>query len=297
MEGDMRHLKSYALTVTSAVVLCGAAAAQAPSTGSARGPAVQVTKALGPGEKLASNLIGATVKSTQGQNIGEVSDLVVNDKNDVVAAVVSVGGVLGVGQKKIGVRYQDFEVSPDGRTLYLNMNQEQLEQQAPFDDTVTTSTAAARNRTVTPQQDTARNAPATGSADTRSADARSDSTPRDTAGDRRAANAQGSSGNAGRTLKSGEQGAKALIGAEVVDKTDSKVGKIRDLIVAPGKEEVQAVVALGGGPAFASSKLVTIPLDNLKIVPGKDRASEPDRVQAQQLTETQIAALPEFHYE
>ncbi|HET8699906.1 MAG TPA: PRC-barrel domain-containing protein, partial [Gammaproteobacteria bacterium] len=287
---------SYALTVTSAVVLCGAAAAQAPSTGSARGPAVQVTKALGPGEKLASNLIGATVKSTQGQNIGEVSDLVVNDKNDVVAAVVSVGGVLGVGQKKIGVRYQDFEVSPDGRTLYLNMNQEQLEQQAPFDDTVTTSTAAARNRTVTPQQDTARNGAAP--ADARSADTRSDSTPqRDSAGDRRAGNAQGSSSNAGRTLKSGEQGAKALIGAEVVDKTDSKVGKIRDLIVAPGKEEVQAVVALGGGPAFASSKLVTIPLDNLKIVPGKDRASEPDRVQAQQMTETQIASLPEFHYE
>ncbi|HET7132698.1 MAG TPA: PRC-barrel domain-containing protein [Gammaproteobacteria bacterium] len=289
----MKHLRCYALTLTSAVVLCGTAAAQAPST-SARGPAVQVTKALGPGEKLASNLIGATVKSTQGQNIGEVTDLVVNDKNDVVAAVVSVGGVLGVGQKKIGVRYQDFEVSPDGRTLYLNMNQEQLEQQTPFDDSVVTSTAAARNRTVTPQQDTARN----GAAPARDADARSDNTPqRDTVGENRAANAPASSGNAGRTLKSGEQGAKALIGAEVVDKSDSKVGKIRDLIVAPGKEDVQAVVALGGGPAFASSKLVTIPLGNLKIVPGKDRASEPDRVQAQQMTETQIAALPEFHYE
>jgi ribosomal 30S subunit maturation factor RimM len=293
MEGDMKHLSCYALTLTSAVVLCGAAAAQAPST-SARGPAVQVTKALGPGEKLASNLIGATVKSTQGQNIGEVTDLVVNDKNDVVAAVVSVGGVLGVGQKKIGVRYQDFEVSPDGRTLYLNMNEEQLEQQTPFDDTVITSTAAARTRTVTPQQDTTRDAAPAGS----NADARSfDTTPQhDTAADHRAASSSTSNGNAGRTLKSGEQGAKALIGAEVVDKTDSKVGKIRDLIVAPGKD-VQAVVALGGGPAFASSKLVTIPLANLKIVPGKDRASEPDRVQAQAMTETQIAALPEFHYE
>ena len=296
----MKHYTRYALTLTSAMVLCGTAAAQAPSTPpAARGPAVQVTKALGPGEKLASNLIGATVKSTQGQNIGEVTDLVVNDKNDVVAAVVSVGGVLGVGQKKIGVRYQDFEVSPDGRTLYLNMNEEQLQQQQPFDDSVTTSTAAARNRTVQPGDATGTPG-ATAQRDTssqRADSSRDTSAQRDTSADRRAANAPASNGSAGRTLKSSEQAAKALIGAEVVDKSDAKVGKIRDLIVAPGKEDVQAVVALGGGPAFSSSKMVTIPLGNLKIVPGKDRTSEPERVQAQAMTETQIAALPEFHYE
>ncbi|HEX5047138.1 MAG TPA: PRC-barrel domain-containing protein [Gammaproteobacteria bacterium] len=289
----MKDIKRYALTLTSAMVLCGAAAAQAPNPAApgARGPGVQVQKALGPGDKLASNLIGATVKSTQGQNIGEVTDLVVNEKNDVVAAVVAVGGVLGVGQKKIGVRYQDFEVAPDGRTLYLNMNEEQLEQQPPFDDNVTTSTAAARTRPATqssaaePQTSTSPVAP------------RSDTAARDTSNEHHAANPPAQNGNAGRTLKSGEQGAKALIGAEVVDKSDARVGKIRDLIVAPGKEDVQAVVALGSGPAFASTRMVTIPLGNLKIVPGKDRASEPDRVQASSLTETQIAALPEFHYE
>jgi sporulation protein YlmC with PRC-barrel domain len=278
----MNNITRYALTLTSAVVLCGTAAAQAPSTPSAHGPAVQVTKALGPGDKLASNLIGATVKSTQGQNLGEVSDLVVNNKNDVIAAVVSVGGLLGVGQKKIGVRYQDFEVSPDGRTLYLNMNEEQLEQQPAFDDSVTTSTAAAR--TTAP--------PPTAAAPSATADVRHDTAPEQ----HHAANAPPSNEPAGRTLKSGEQGAKALIGTEVVDSGDARVGKIRDLIVAPGKEDVQAVVALGNGPAFATTKMVAIPLGKLKIVPGKDRAAEPDRVQTA-MTETQIAALPEFHYE
>lgn len=288
----MKDIKRYALTLTSAMALCGAAAAQAPNPAApnARGPAVQVQKALGPGDKLASNLIGATVKSTQGQNIGEITDLVVNEKNDVVAAVVAVGGVLGVGQKKIGVRYQDFEVAPDGRTLYLNMNEEQLQQQPPFDDRVTTSTAAARTRPAAPSGAAE---PQTSAAPA----ARSDTAARDTANEHRAANAPAENRNASRTLKSGEQGAKALIGTEVVDKSDTKVGKIRDLIVAPGKEDVQAVVALGSGPAFASTRMVTIPLGNLKIVPGKDRASEPDRVQASSLTETQIAALPEFHYE
>lgn len=286
----MKDIKRYALTLTSAMALCGTAAAQAPNPAApgARGPAVQVQKSLGQGEKLASNLIGATVKSTQGQTIGEITDLVVNDKNDVVAAVVAVGGVLGVGQKKIGVRYQDFEVAPDGRTLYLNMNEEQLEQQQPFDDDITTSTAAARTR---PAQQT-------GAVEPQTSTARSDTAAqRDTTGEHHAANPPAQNATAGRTLKSGEQGAKALIGSEVVDKSDAKVGKIRDLIVAPGKEDVQAVVALGNGPAFASQKMVTIPLGNLKIVPGKERASEPDRVQASSMTETQIAALPEFHYE
>lgn len=281
----MKDIRRYALTLTSAVVLCGTAAAQAPSTPpGARGPAVQVTKTLGPGDKLASNLIGATVKSTQGQSIGEVTDLVVNDKNDVIAAVVSVGGVLGVGQKKIGVRYQDFEVSPDGRTLYLNMNEEQLESQPAFDESVS-STAAARTRPAAPQPGAA---PAT---QRTAADARPDTTA-----EHHAANAPPSNTTADRTLKSGEQGAKALIGTEVVDKNDARVGKIRDLIVAPGKEDVQAVVALGSGPAFASTKMVAIPLGNLKLVPGKDRASEPDRAQTA-MTETQLAALPDFHYE
>jgi ribosomal 30S subunit maturation factor RimM len=288
----MKDIKRYALTLTSAMVLCGTAAAQAPNPAApgARGPAVQVQKALGPGEKLASNLIGATVKSTQGQNIGEVTDLVVNEKNDVVAAVVAVGGVLGVGQKKIGVRYQDFEVAPDGRTLYLNMNEEQLEQQTPFDENVTTSTAAARTR---PAAQTGGTEPPTSNAPAAS---RADTAARNTASEHHAANQPAQNDKAGRTLKSGEQGAKALIGTEVVDKSDTKVGKIRDLIVAPGKEDVQAVVALGTA-AFASTRMVTIPLGNLKIVPGKDRASEPDRVQASTMTETQIAALPEFHYE
>ena len=277
----MKDIKRFALTVTSAVVLCGTAAAQAPNpaTPAARGPAVQVQKTLGPGDKLASNLIGATVKSTQGQNIGEVTDLVVNDKNDVIAAVVAVGGVLGVGQKKIGVRYQDFEVAPDGRTLYLNMNEEQLQQQPPFDENVTTGTAAARTR------------PATSSTEPQV----STTVQHDTTADTHAANSPTSNSTTGRTLKSGEQGAKALIGTEVVDKSDAKVGKIRDLIVAPGKEDVQAVVALGT-PAFASQKMVTIPLGNLKVVPGKDRASEPNKVQST-MSETQIAALPQFHYE
>src|ERR1044072_6890882 len=201
MEAQRKDIKRFALTLTSAMALCGTAAAQAPNppAPAARGPAVQVQKSLGQGDKLASNLIGATVKSTQGQKIGEVTDLVVNDKNGVVAGVVGWGGVLGGGKKKIGVRYQDFQVAPDGRRLYLNMNEEQLEQQPPCDDCVTTSTPAARTR------------PAT--APSAAAEPQVSAVPlSDTVAEPPAATPPASS-TAGRPLKSGEQGAKALIGA------------------------------------------------------------------------------------
>ena len=90
--------------------------------------------------------------------------------------------------------------------------------------------------------------------------------------------------------------ASALIGAEVVDGADSKVGKIKDVIVSNGRG-AQAVLAVGGGIGNIGGRMVAVPLDDLTIKRNSANPKhEPDRVQTA-LSVSQLEALPEFRYE
>jgi len=52
----------------------------------------------------AEQLIGAKVTNKDGQTIGTISDLIIGPGDKIDGVILSVGGVLGVGDKKIGVR-------------------------------------------------------------------------------------------------------------------------------------------------------------------------------------------------
>lgn len=287
----MRHLNRYALTLASAALACGAVVAQeraTPAPGAAR-PTGQVERAatrhLTPGDKRASTLIGATVKNRAGDDIGEIEDLIVTGRNNVATAVLTVGGVLGFGEKRIGIAYGDLEVSADGQTAYLDLTEAQLDAAPAFDydadEGAAASTRSAPARTGTP-----------GTAPRETQVARSEPNPARPAADAAAPGRTAAAHEAPeRTLKSGEQNAKALIGADVVDAGNAKVGKIRDLLVAPSG--VQAVLMVGGG--IASGHLVVVPFNSLKIQPADEAGREPERVQTS-MTASQLEALPEFRY-
>jgi sporulation protein YlmC with PRC-barrel domain len=298
----MKHINRYALTLTSAALLCGAVAAQERAAPSAQQSVAQA-RPLKAGDVQVSNLIGATVKNTSGQTIGEVEDLIVSSAANVTSAVISTGGVLGVGAKQIAIPYKEFTIDPDGRTLYLSLTEEQLQSRPAFDADADDDRAAANrtvvderaatNRTVDRTPTAAPTEPRAGApAPARSTASASDK-PAATAA--RPANAPAKADNA-RTLKASEQPAKALIGAQVVDTQDTRIGKIQDLIVSAGRQGVQAILSVGGG--VLSSRLVAVPLDDLTIKPDTDgdRRHEPDRVQTR-LTVAQLEALPEFRYE
>ena len=73
----------------------------------------------------ASELIGAQVRNPEGENLGEIKELVMASGKDAV--VISVGGVLNVGDKLVAVPYEELRVSPDGDAFYVNRTKEQLE--------------------------------------------------------------------------------------------------------------------------------------------------------------------------
>jgi len=67
-----------------------------------------------PGEYLADDLIGAYVRNAQNENIGSVSDLVIDRNGQVKAAILSVGGFLGIGDKHVAVPWDQVRLMPPG---------------------------------------------------------------------------------------------------------------------------------------------------------------------------------------
>ena len=58
-----------------------------------------------------ANLIGAKVVSITNETIGRVSNLVVNENGVVEAAVISVGGLFGVGHKDVALTFKSLVIA------------------------------------------------------------------------------------------------------------------------------------------------------------------------------------------
>lgn len=58
-----------------------------------------------------SKLIGATVYGSDNASIGEINDLVVASDGKINAAVIGVGGFLGVGEKNVAVPFDKLNVT------------------------------------------------------------------------------------------------------------------------------------------------------------------------------------------
>jgi len=71
----------------------------------------------------ASNLIGAEVITTGDEEIGAVSDLIIDQDGQIVGVVVGVGGFLGMGEKDVAIGWDDIQKSGSADELELRIDQ------------------------------------------------------------------------------------------------------------------------------------------------------------------------------
>ena len=96
-------------------------------------------KTSGPNVRV-SQLMGANIQNSRGENVGEIEDIVLDATSGKVRyAAVTYGGFLGLGDKLFAVPFQAFKVqrqSADSNeyTLVLNVTQEQLEGAQGFNE-------------------------------------------------------------------------------------------------------------------------------------------------------------------
>jgi len=85
-----------------------------------------------------SKLIGADVENTQGENLGDIKDVVFNSRGQLEYAVLGFGGFLGMGEKYFAVPWAALKTvagqKPGDREHYvLNMDKERLKNAPGFD--------------------------------------------------------------------------------------------------------------------------------------------------------------------
>ncbi len=78
----------------------------------------------GPDRYLArDNLIGVKVHDQADTIVGDVEDLIIDSTNRVVGVVIGTGGVLGLGEKRVGIRLTSLDfVEAGGTTLAVLSN-------------------------------------------------------------------------------------------------------------------------------------------------------------------------------
>jgi hypothetical protein len=84
---------------------------------------------------LGSTLIGLRVMGSEKENIGSISDLLVAKDGKVLAAVIGVGGFLGIGKKNVAVPFEQLTLSrnPDGNEqATIKLSRTELEKAPDF---------------------------------------------------------------------------------------------------------------------------------------------------------------------
>lgn len=110
------------------------AVAPAPSAAAPRTTTAPNTMAAAQGVR-ASKLIGTNVTNAQGENLGEIEDLIVNTSTGKVDyAVLEFGGTLGMGDKLFAYPLQQFKPSANDRgKLALNVDKTKLKDAPGFE--------------------------------------------------------------------------------------------------------------------------------------------------------------------
>jgi hypothetical protein len=140
-------MKLASTTAVAALLLAAAPAFAQTATSPAAEPATTAATPAAPtaniqyvgrqmeGQWLASEVIGETVRGPNNDKIGEISNLLLDKDGKVMAAVIGVGGFLGIGQKDVAVPFTDLKLSNerDG-DITLAATEEQLRNAPQFMD-------------------------------------------------------------------------------------------------------------------------------------------------------------------
>ncbi|MEO8778388.1 MAG: PRC-barrel domain-containing protein [Rhodanobacter sp.] len=81
-----------------------------------------------------STLSGDAIKNPQGESLGDLKDIMIDTTSGKVAyAVLSFGGVLGMGNKLFAVPWSALTVDGENKCLVLNASKERLKDAPGFD--------------------------------------------------------------------------------------------------------------------------------------------------------------------
>ena len=113
-----------------ALALCTALAAGAARSQDAASEGILVTRDAA-ATMIASELGAIEVVTPDGETLGDVSDTILSHDGRLVALLIGVGGVLGLAEKEVAVRWEHLSVRPkadgDGFEIVCTLAREKVE--------------------------------------------------------------------------------------------------------------------------------------------------------------------------
>jgi len=101
--------KTIATGLVASVLLASAAFAQSSTTTSDRANTAAASPSSFAGDWRASKVVGLNVYNDNNQDIGSINDLLMDKSGNIKAAVLSVGGVLGVGSQLVAIPFEKMK--------------------------------------------------------------------------------------------------------------------------------------------------------------------------------------------
>jgi putative membrane protein len=87
-----------------------------------------------PGQAVSmENVLGSEVVNTKGEDVAEIEDVVM-DQSGKQYAVLSVGGFLGIGEKKVAIPLDELQLGKDKAYLMTAETEDQLKQMPEYDE-------------------------------------------------------------------------------------------------------------------------------------------------------------------
>jgi len=81
----------------------------------------------------AKTLLSHRVVDTAGENVGKIQEFMIDvSKGDISYAVLTHGGMLGIGDKLLAIPWPAFTVDPDDERLVVNATKEMLDKAPSF---------------------------------------------------------------------------------------------------------------------------------------------------------------------
>lgn len=126
-------LSAAVLAFASGLVFAETTITREPSTG--RTLVTNPSSSLSTNDWLASDVYKASVYDPSDRKIGDVTDLMIDSNGNVTAAIISVGGFLGAGEKDVAIPFKELKVSTgDGKDwLVLNRTKGELQMAPTYD--------------------------------------------------------------------------------------------------------------------------------------------------------------------
>ncbi len=113
----------------------GASAAPAPAQSGGGQPQTAAARSPGAGVEMSrvSNIVGTNVLGSEGRDVGEIENLLIDGQGQVRAAVIEWGGFFGLGTRRAVVPMEQLTLGGEDDRVRMNLTREELERLPRYD--------------------------------------------------------------------------------------------------------------------------------------------------------------------